>query len=349
MMRSVLPAFGLNEKTLLVKSFGNGLINHTWKITTKSKQYILQKVNHSVFQKPDSIAQNIRLIAGYLAVHFPGYLFVAPLLSSEGKEMVHVKEEGFFRMFPFIADSYSIDVVKTAEQAYEAATQFGKFTRLLSDFDVSQLKVTIPHFHDLGLRYQQFLQALEKGNNKRIDESNALIKMLIKHSDIVTEYNSIKSNSEFKLRVTHHDTKISNVLLDSENKGICVIDLDTVMPGYFISDVGDMMRTYLSPVSEEEKDFNKIEVRNEFYKAIVQGYYTQMKDVLTEAEKKSFFYAGKFMIYMQALRFLTDHLNDDIYYAAKYPGQNLIRANNQAVLLKCLLEKESQLTDDIKM
>jgi hypothetical protein len=117
-----------------------------------------------------------------------------------------------------------------------------------------------------------------------------------------------------------------------------VIDLDTVMPGHFISDVGDMMRTYLSPVSEEEKDFAKIEVREDFYQAIVNGYYNEMKDILTETEKRYFFYAGKFMIYMQAIRFLTDYLNNDVYYGSRYPGHNLIRAGNQAVLLQRLLD-----------
>ena len=132
-------------------------------------------------------------------------------------------------------------------------------------------------------------------------------------------------------------------MFDKEGKGLCVIDLDTVMPGYFISDVGDMMRTYLSPVSEEERDFSKIIVRDEFYKAIVQGYFNEMKGELTDTEKNYFFYAGKFMIYMQALRFLTDHLNGDIYYGAKYPGQNFIRAQNQLVLLERLMEKKEAL------
>ncbi|MEZ5027700.1 MAG: hypothetical protein R2765_02815 [Ferruginibacter sp.] len=129
-------------------------------------------------------------------------------------------------------------------------------------------------------------------------------------------------------------------MFDEAGKGLCVIDLDTVMPGYFISDVGDMMRTYLSPVSEEEKDFRKINIRDDFYEAIVKGYYRQMKDELTQTEKKYFFYSGTFMIYMQAIRFLTDYLNNDIYYGAKYPGHNLVRAGNQAVLLQRLLEKE---------
>jgi Ser/Thr protein kinase RdoA (MazF antagonist) len=170
------------------------------------------------------------------------------------------------------------------------------------------------------------------------------VRELVLHSDIVTEYRRIQNDPQFKLRVTHHDTKISNVLFDQWGKGLCVIDLDTVMPGYFISDVGDMMRTYLSPVSEEEKDFTRIQVRDEFYKAIVRGYYTQMKDELTSAEKNHFFYAGQFMIYMQALRFLTDHINEDVYYGARYPGQNLVRAGNQLRLLECLLEKEATLS-----
>jgi hypothetical protein len=130
------------------------------------------------------------------------------------------------------------------------------------------------------------------------------------------------------------------VLFDKNNKGLCVIDLDTVMPGYFISDVGDMMRTYLSPVSEEEKEFEKIIVRNDFFEAIIEGYGGEMNDELTTVEKDYFLFSGKFMIYMQALRFLTDYLNNDIYYGAKYEGHNLIRAKNQLTLLQRIIEME---------
>jgi len=343
MLQSVLPAFGFKEESLKVEAFGTGLINHTWKITASGKSYILQRVNHAVFKEPGDIANNIRLIAEHLKNFHPGYKFIAPLESIDGEEMIYEREKGFFRMFPFVPDSHSKDVVETPGQAYEAATQFGRFTRLLHGVDIKQLKITIPCFHDLTLRYQQFLQALEKGNRQRIQGSGELIRSLIFHTDIVTEYGNIKSNPEFKLRVTHHDTKISNVLFDADGKGLCVIDLDTVMPGYFISDVGDMMRTYLSPVSEEENEFDKIEIRDDFYKAIVQGYYNEMRDELSETEKKYFFYAGAFMIYMQALRFLTDYLNDDIYYGAKYTRQNFVRAKNQIVLLEQLLKKKVQL------
>ena len=343
MPQSVLPAYGFEEKSLKVESFGSGLINNTWKVTASGNEYILQRVNHAVFKEPNNIANNISLIGAYLRKNHPGYKFISPVISSSGDEMIFQKEKGYFRMFPFVQGSHSKDTVETPEQAYEAATQFGKFTHLLHGIDIEKLKITIPCFHDLTLRYQQFLMALEKGNKKRIDESGALISSLASHVDIVTEYGYIKANPEFKLRVTHHDTKISNVLFDTKGKGICVIDLDTVMPGYFISDVGDMIRAYVSPASEEETDIEKIHIRKDFLKAIYSGYMEHMGDLLTAAERAEFLYAGKFMIYMQALRFYTDHLYNDRYYGAKYPGHNLARARNQVRLLEELFTTEKEL------
>jgi thiamine kinase-like enzyme len=184
---------------------------------------------------------------------------------------------------------------------------------------------------------------LETGNKTRLLESKELIEFIKAHKNIVDTFENILQNPSFKLRVTHHDTKISNVLFNKKNKGLCVIDLDTVMPGYFISDVGDMIRTYLSPVNEEEKDFSKIEIREEYFKSIWDGYMGQMKNELNDEEKSHFIYGGKFMIYMQAIRFLTDHLNNDIYYGARYEGQNFVRAGNQITLLKRLMEKEQSL------
>ncbi len=343
MPHSVLPAFGFKENSLTIESFGSGLINNTWKVKASGNEYILQRVNHAVFKEPANIANNINLIGAFLRKNHPEYKFVSPVPTPRGEEMIFQKGKGYFRMFPFVPGSHSKDTVETPAQAFEAATQFGRFTHLLQGVDISKLKITIPCFHDLTLRQQQFLQALEVGNKQRLHESASLIKYLVSHAEIVNEYEFIKSNPDFRLRVTHHDTKISNVLFDEKGKGLCVIDLDTVMPGYFISDVGDMMRTYLSPVSEEENDFEKIEVRDEFYKAIVEGYYNEMKEELTGTERKYFFYAGTFMIYMQAIRFLTDYLNDDIYYGSAYPNHNFNRAKNQSVLLEKLLKKKQKL------
>jgi len=343
---SVLQAYGLQD-ALLVETLSSGLINNTWKVTDADQVYILQRVNDTVFKNPRDIAFNIQSIASYLARHCPEYKFISPLSSIDGEQLVYNSGEvpGYFRLFPFVNGSHSKAVVETPGQAYEAATQFGRFTKFLSGFAVSELRITIPFFHDLSYRYKQFLEALQKGNPERIREAEALINTVKRHTAIVEEFEKIQHDPAFKKRVTHHDTKISNVLFNNADKGICVIDLDTTMPGYFISDVGDMMRTYLSPVSEEEKDFNRIEVRNDFYKAIVQGYYEEMKDELSGMEKTFFLYSGKFMIYMQALRFLTDYLNDDVYYGAQYPTHNLVRAGNQLVLLQRLNEKESILSE----
>src|SRR4030095_7819983 len=229
---------------------------------------------------------------------------------------------------------HTIDVVNSPSQAYEAAKQFGRFTNLLSAFPVEDLRITLPDFHNLPLRYSQFETAINEGNKERIQEASTLIDFLKNQYEIVTTSEQISSDPDFKKRVTHHDSKISNVLFDDNDHGLCVIDLDTVMPGYFISDFGDMMRTYLSPVSEEEKDLSKIEIREDYFKAIARGYLDEMANELTPVEKKYLVYAGKFMIYMQALRFLTDFLNNDTYYGAKYKGHNFIRANNQVCLLK---------------
>ena len=176
MPKSVLPAYGLDEKSLVVEAFGSGLINNTWKVIVNGNEYILQRVNHAVFKEPEDIANNIRLIGAFLKKNHPEYNFVAPVVSRNGDEMIYLKEKGYFRMFPFVADSHSKDVVETPEQAYEAATQFGRFTRLLHGIDIKKLKLTIPCFHDLTLRYQQFLLALEKGNKERISESDKLIR-----------------------------------------------------------------------------------------------------------------------------------------------------------------------------
>lgn len=344
MLESVLNQYGIVEKSLIVENFGSGLINNTWKISENGNAFIVQKINTHVFKKPGDIEQNIDLIAGFLKMHNPNYLFVSPLQTSNGKSMVYANGEDFYRAFPFVPGSYSKDVVATPEQAFEAATQFGRFTKNLIGVDVAKLKITIPSFHDLTLRYHQFLLALETGNQKRVKEAEALIEQLNDWSYIAEKYEKIRENPAFKLRVTHHDTKISNVLFNSQDKGLCVIDLDTVMPGYFISDLGDMFRTYLSPSNEDEKDISKVFVRPDFFEAIAAGYLNEMGDELTVDEKAHFIYAGEFMIYMQAIRFLGDYINGDIYYQARYEKHNLVRAQNQVTLLEAYQREKEHFT-----
>lgn len=339
-MDEIFSAFNLLQDQFKTEPLGNGLINQTWRIKNLQDDFVLQKINHTIFKNPGNIASNVRMLADYLSRQHPEFLFAAPLQTNRNEEMAYVHGKGYFRLIPYIIGSHTIDVVKKPGQAYEGAKKFAEFTRILSGFPVEQLKITLPDFHNLSLRYEQFNQALKTGDQKRIQQSNELIDFIILNKMIVDRYEEILQHPAFKRRVTHHDTKISNVLFDDTDNGLCVIDLDTVMPGYYISDVGDMMRTYLSPVSEEEKDFSKIQVREDYFTAVWKGYMSEMGTELTAEEKDHFIYAGKFMIYMQAMRFLTDHLNNDIYYGAKYEDHNLVRAGNQAMLLKRIMEKE---------
>jgi Ser/Thr protein kinase RdoA (MazF antagonist) len=340
LIESVMLDYGFDPTSMAVSLISNGLINRTWKVEIDQKQFILQQINTEVFLNPTDIADNIHALSTYLQKAVPDYFFVAPIASKSGLEMIRKNGSGYFRIFPFVKYSHTKKVVEQPSQAYEAALQFGLFTESLQGFDVHKLKYTIPGFHDLSKRYIDFLEAIEAGNPARIRHAHGLVAKLKSYASIVDQYKAIQVDPAFKLRVTHHDTKISNVLFNDDDKGICVIDLDTVMPGYMISDLGDMMRTYLCAVSEEEQDFSKIQIRDDFYRAIVQGYQDGMKEGLSLPEKNAFFYAGKFMMYMQALRFLTDYLQNDRYYGARYPAHNYIRAGNQTTLLERFIEKE---------
>ena len=339
---SVLIAYGIDSSNATYETISSGLINPTWKITSGKNQFILQRINTTIFHEPEKLAVNIRLLADYSAQNYPEYLFISPIQLTDGNEIV-THQNSVYRLFPFVKNSHTITSVETSTQAYEAAFQFGKFTSVFSGFNSTTLHSTIPYFHNLSFRFQQIKSALQNGNPARIKECATEIKQIKDYLYLVDWYEKIKTDSKFKLRVTHHDTKISNVLFDSNDKGICVIDLDTVMPGYFISDVGDMLRTYLSPTTEEENDFSRIYIRKEFFEAIVKGYLTGMDGRLTEVERNSIFLAGPFLIYMQAMRFLTDYLLNDIYYGASYEGQNLIRSRNQLYLLQTLLKQEQEL------
>lgn len=347
MIERILERYGIDPVNSTTEPLTSGLINNTWKVTEKEKAYIVQRVNDHVFKKPFDVADNIRMIDTYLKKNSPSYLFVSPVKSVHGEDIYFEEGHGYYRVFPFIKGSHTINVASTPNQAFEAALQFGKFTRLLSGFEAQALRITIPDFHNLSLRFKQFDSALKEGDPARIKKSGHLIADIKKYAAIVEGYEKIRNSAFVKQRVTHHDTKISNVLFDEKGKGLCVIDLDTVMPGYFISDVGDMMRTYLSPANEEEKDFDKIEVREDFFRAIVNGYLSSMGDELTPEEQKLILYSGLFLIYMQAIRFLADYFNRDIYYGARYEEHNFVRAENQIVLLKKLDEKSALLQEII--
>lgn len=315
------------------EQLNQGLINSTHIVYTKEgKEFILQTVNHQIFKDPSAIDQNIQLIGSYLQEHAPHFIFTHLVPAANGNTLTFY-EGKYFRAFEKI-NGHSYDVLENPKQAKAAANAFGQFTAALVNLPIQQLKITLPDFHNLSLRYAQFEDALKNGDLNRINESKDAIEYLESQQNIVGRYEAFINNKEAKKRVTHHDTKISNVLFDKQEKAICVIDLDTVMPGYFISDVGDMCRTYLPDVSEEEANLDLVKIDKGRWSALKEGYLDAMASILTPFEIAHFEFAGEFMIYMQALRFLSDHLNMDIYYGAKYNGQNFVRAINQIALLK---------------
>jgi thiamine kinase-like enzyme len=276
----------------------SGLINHTWKIDADQGEFILQRINTNIFASPEKIDANIGMIAAYLEKKSPDYLFTIPVTTIDGNRLVEAPNQ-VFRAFNYIPNTNTISVVETADQAKEAAQTFSSFTKALIDFPIDQLHITLEN-----------------------------------QKNLVNQFNQYIANKAAYKRVMHHDTKISNILFDERGKGLCVIDLDTVMPGFLFSDVGDMFRTYISPVSEEEQNLDKIEVRKDFVEAIYEGYTSELKDAITQFELDHFYLSGEILIYMQSLRFITDYLQNDVYYGKKYPDHNLVRALNQYRLLE---------------
>lgn len=348
MIKDILNSFGLQPNKYVATKLSSGLINNTWKISGEDNNYILQQVNKNVFKSPEDIAQNIKNLDIFLAEHHPNYLFISLLMTPNGEYLVINETGEVFRLMSYVKNSQTLDTVTTRHEAFEAARQFGKFTSNLSGFNTSKLRYTLPDFHNLTLRFEQFELAYKNACEEKMALAADAIKKAFNHKDIVQVYQSILKNQDIPSRVIHHDTKISNVLFDKNHCGLCVIDLDTVMPGYFFSDVGDMMRTYLSPANEEEKDFSKVIVREDFFQAIIEGYFSEMSKDLTATEKTLIVYSGKFMIYMQAIRFLTDFLNGDIYYSTSFPKHNLVRAQNQFTLLNRYLEAEESFSKIVR-
>ena len=335
---SVLDAFGI-AASAVVKPIGSGHINQTFLVEDKSN-FVLQRININVFTKPEIIANNNRIAADYLAKQYPEYLFLTALRDRNGKDLVYA-EDGFpWRLYPLIENTFTVDVLTSADEAYEAAVGFARLAKNLNDVDIHLFKPTLERFQDLAWRYEQFEEALAKAKPEILAQAAEQVKQAKSFRYLVDEYKSLIASGSLKERVTHNDTKINNILFDKHSrKAVCVIDLDTLMPGYFIYDLGDMVRTCVSPVSEEEKDVTQIAFRKEMYDALVEGYLSEMRPMMTEVELKAIPFAGKMMTYIMAIRFLADFLRGNTYYHINYPDQNLVRARNQLTFLTILCKE----------
>lgn len=339
----VLAAFtqytpGLPEHSagkIRVEPLGGGLINHSFKICCELKPDIfLQKINTTVFPQPEWLQQNYLQLWQYAEFEFTGQRMPHPIYWKRDATLYADQQGNYWRAFEFIEDSICYSAAKDPARASDVARAFAKFTTAFDGMNTQLLQPVITNFHNLSFRYQQFQSALQTALYERMAKALQLINELKARERYVHFYELITDSTEFPLRVMHHDAKIANILFHKiSGKVICPVDFDTVMPGYFFSDLGDMIR---SMAGAEENNGADNQLKADYYEAIVNSYVSAMKNSLTKTEKAHIHYAGLLMIYMQALRFLTDYLNGDSYYRISYPEQNFDRAMNQFNLLQSL-------------
>lgn len=329
-----------------IEQLGGGLINHSYQVSCNGQAILLQKINKKVFSSPSDVQNNYITLWQYTEFEMADVELPRPLYFKRSKPLFKDSNGEYWRAFQYISDSHTPSVAQKESQVKNTAKIFGSFTAAFEDFDLNELKVVIPGFHDLSRRYNQFEQAIQSEEYERISKSLQMIEELKKRERYKNFYEVMMESEEFPQRVMHHDAKITNVLFNQRGKVICPIDFDTAMPGYFFSDLGDMIRTMSCSVDENSTEFNKISIRKRFYKAIIEGYLKVMEPILTKSEKKYIHYAGLLMTYMQALRFLTDYLNNDKYYKVSYREQNFDRAKNQLTLL---IKLEEFLKKEFKM
>ncbi len=344
--QEVLAAFTTYESSLpdhsageiRIETVGGGLINLSYKIICQlTSDFLLQQINKTVFAHPEQVQENYIRIWQYAEFEFTGLRLPSPKHCGRMTTLFVDRNENYWRAFEFIEDARMCAVAEKPAQAKATAKAFAKFTAAFEDFNVSNLKEVIPGFHNLSLRYRQFEEAMKGELYERMSKSLPLIDELKQREKYKHFYEIVTESGEFPQRVMHHDAKITNVLFSNKTgRVICPVDFDTVMPGYFFSDIGDMIRSMVCSEDENSTNFNNIRIRKNFYDAIISGYLDVLGKQLTISEKKYIHYSGLLIIYMQALRFLTDYLNGDVYYRISNPDQNFDRAKNQLILLQRL-------------
>lgn len=329
----------------------SGHINDTYLIKTEEKPYfVLQRINHGVFKDVPGLIENKVAVSRHIQEKLKGLpkkkqkrRVLGFAKSKEGASYFRGEEGNYWNLMYYIDKSVTFETVDNEEIAYEGGRLIGQFLTLTSDFDASKLIEVIPKFHDMSFRYQQFEDALDGASKERLEEANSYIEKVAHLKEEMHILQKLKESGEIKLRVTHNDTKISNVLFNKKNKGLCVIDTDTVMPGIVHYDFGDAIRTICNSAAEDETNLDLVTFNTDYYKAYTKGFLKKMKSSLSPLELKYLPLGAKTMIFIMALRFLTDFLNGDVYYKIKYPAHNIDRAKNQFKLLDSLNDQINEI------
>ncbi len=355
-LRSIVQHFNISGEPVDVAPITAGHINDTYVLAAQKNghdvRYVLQRINHHVFKDPPRMMANIVRVTEHIRARVFG---IDPELASRQLEVIPADETGgyyrdpdgnFWRMYNFIENAITYDTPKSVESACEAARMFGWFQRMLIDLAGPALHETIPGFHDTPRRLDHFQKVLRADVLNRARNARPEIDFLFENATICSVLSDLVAKGEIPVRVAHNDTKINNVMLDKDTgKGVCVIDLDTVMPGLSVHDFGDLVRTAACRAAEDERDLTKIAIDISLFDALARGFARETAGFLTPAERKHLVFGGKLITFEQFIRFLTDYLAGDVYYKVHREGHNLDRARTQMRLVQSLVEQEETLNE----
>lgn len=326
-----------NIEPISIEPYGEGHINNTMLVTTAEKRYILQRINNSIFKSPENVMNNIFYVTKYLSDN--GVETLNIILTSNGKPY-YKSGNNYFRMYDFIENTVTYNETPSPAVMSVAGRAFGDFQNSLAGFDTTLLKDIIPDFHNTPKRYENFKKAVEADAFDRLALCSDEVKFVNDRCDTFSKVTDALDKKEIPERITHNDTKLNNILLDREtNKARAIIDLDTIMPGSMLYDFGDSIRFGASTAAEDEKDLDKVHFDIELFKAYANGYVDALRESITEKELELLPYSAYLMTMECGMRFLTDYLENDVYFKTAYADHNLVRCRTQ---FKLASEMEKQ-------
>jgi hypothetical protein len=350
-LNRVFSQFAISGDFVRAQFLKVGHINDTYLVDavnqTEKGQFIFQRINHFVFHDPERLMSNFEKITRHIRSKLENIQGRDPdretlnlLYSRSGRCFYRSSEGDYWRAYRFVANAHIINVATRPEEAYEAGRAFGCFQKLLSDLDAASLHETIPFFHHTPRRFARFKEVLAADVCGRAAEARDAVAFALEREPMTAVITAALADRRIPLRITHNDTKINNVLFDDvTRKAICVIDLDTTMPGSSLYDFGDMIRTTTSFAAEDERDLAKVRLEKEMFRALADGYLAEAGDFLTPEEIDLLVFSGRLITYTIGLRFLTDFLEGDVYFRIHRPGQNLDRARAQFGLVRSMEEQ----------
>lgn len=335
-----LKRFKLEGNVISMVPYGEGHINRTYSIVTDNgRRYILQRINDSIFPDVPALMRNITLVTDHLKKKLADGKEVMEIIRTNDGESYVKADDGYYRVYSFIENTLCLQIIERPEDFYESALAFGSFSNDLSDFDASLLTEVIPDFHNTPKRYRDFKKAVRDDSFSRAKSVEREIDYILSMEEKMSQLQKMRENGILPLRVTHNDTKLNNVLLDSKTrKAVCVIDLDTVMPGLSLYDYGDSIRFGASTALEDERDLDKVSVSLDLYSIYTEGYRKSCPS-LTKEEIEAMPLGAETMTLECGMRFLTDYLEGDHYFAVHRENHNLDRTRTQLKLVADMEKK----------